>query len=359
MLAFLYERINEYNANNFLNELVESSKLLGVLEAKVADYHFNTIIVPMLRIKEAISSMHIEGTETTITDVLSEKLSPPTNNNFPRAIREYQNHALAIAYGSQYLSNNNFSDDFIQRLHSIMLTGITPIDKVDTVGRYKTADNYIINNVTGAVVFTPPPPEETQRYMNELLSFINNTADGINPLIKAAIIHSQFESIHPFEDGNGRVGRLLVSLYLYKAQLINFPFFYISEAISQDKAAYYSQLTGSRNGSYDAWIKYFLQKCIIQARKHIDYIDGLTNLHTKTKELVHKSINSTNVDTIIECIFSNPMINVVTMAEQIKVTKTQAKRYIDKLVELGILVGDNRKRGRTYMFFDLLELAKR
>lgn len=109
----------------------------------------------------------------------------------------------------------------------------------------------------GSVVFIPPSYTETKKYMDELIDYMNDVNDGINPLVKAAIIHSQFESIHPFEDGNGRVGRLLISLHLYKARVINFPFFYMSEAISQDKRIYYNMLTASRENSYDEWIRFF------------------------------------------------------------------------------------------------------
>lgn len=104
-----------------------------------------------------------------------------------------------------------------------------------TLGKYKLRDNQIKSS-TGTVVYNPPAASETKKYMDELISFMNNSEDGVNPLIKAAMIHSQFESIHPFSDGNGRIGRVLISLYLYKAKVINFPFFYISEAINMDKA---------------------------------------------------------------------------------------------------------------------------
>jgi len=102
--------------------------------------------------------------------------------------------------------------------------------------------------------------------MTELIDFMNDTADNLNPLIKAAIIHSQFESVHPFSDGNGRVGRLLVSLYFFKAAVINFPFFYLSETISLDKAVYYNMLTDSRNNNYNNWIKYFQKKLSYRPR---------------------------------------------------------------------------------------------
>jgi len=226
VLRMIRERIADYDANSFLNELFDASKLLGILEAKIDGYQFNSILIPMFMNKEAISSMLIEGTQTTITDVLKDNLVSARNGD-DKVMREYRNHTNAIFYGTEQLRNGIFTDELIQSLHKLMLDGLLPSSKAKSIGRYKQCDNYIVNSV-GTVVFTPPPHTETTRYMRELLAYMNNSMDGINPLIKAAVIHSQFESIHPFEDGNGRVGRLLISLYLYKARVINFPFFYIS-----------------------------------------------------------------------------------------------------------------------------------
>ena len=311
----------------------------------------------MFQNKEAISSMQIEGTQTTISDVLEDRINA-TKNTDDKVMLEYRNHTQALLYGTDYLRGNGFTDDFFKELHRIMMSGILPPKKQKSIGRYKSTDNYIVNSV-GTIVFTPPSYTETRKYMRELTAFLNNNTDGINPLIKAAIVHSQFESIHPFEDGNGRVGRLLVSLYLYKAKVINFPFFYISEAISQDKAVYYNKLTDSRVNSYDDWIKFFLQKCIVQANNHIGYIDSLNKLYERTKSVVKESINSPKFDQIIECIFTQPIITVTYLAQQLSVSSGQAKRYIDKLEEKQILLGDDRKRGRKYIFVELLDLARR
>lgn len=235
---------------------------------------------------------------------------------------------------------------------------ILPESKKDCIGKYKTKNNFI-GNSAGKTIFTPPPFSETLKYMNELIQFMNNENSNINPLIKAAIIHSQFESIHPFEDGNGRVGRLLISLYLFKANVINFPFFYISEAISQDKAVYYSKLTSSREGNYNEWIKFFLQKCIVQSKNLISYIDSLNKLYEKTKHTVKEAINSPNFDNIIECLFTQPILNSNYLAERLSVTQIQAKRYLDTLAEKNLVFGNDRQRNRTYYFMELLELARR
>lgn len=357
VLKTIKERASDYNANSFLNELFEASKLLGMLEAKIDGYQFNSILIPMFRNKEVISSMLIEGTQTTITDVFEDNLTTSRNEN-DKVMKEYRNHTRALLHGTEYLRSSGFTDELMHTLHRLMLEGILPPSKANCIGHYKQCDNYIVNSV-GTVVFTPPSHLETGRYMRELLAYMNDANDGISPLIKAAIIHSQFESIHPFEDGNGRVGRLLVSFYLYKAKVINFPFFYISESIAQDKAVYYRMLSDSRINSYDEWIRYFIRKCTMQAKSLIGYIDGLNSLYQRTKDVVQESVNSPRFDKIIECIFTQPIITVAYLAEQLSVTPGQAKRYLDKLEEMHVLLGDDRKRGRKYYFADLLDLSRR
>ena len=357
MLKTIRERMTDYNANTFLNELFEASKLLGILEAKIDGYQFSSILIPMFRNREVVSSMLIEGTQTTITDVFEDNLTTTRNEN-DKVMREYRNHTQALLYGTEQLRTSGFSDDLMYTLHRLILDGLVPQSKAKCIGHYKQRDNFIVNSV-GTVVFAPPSHAETGRYMRELLAYMNDTSDGVNPLIKAAIIHSQFESIHPFEDGNGRVGRLLVSLYLYKAKVINFPFFYISEAIAQDKTVYYRMLSDSRTNSYDEWIRYFIKKCIMQANSLIGYIDGLDRLYRQTKDIVQECVNSPRFDRIIECIFTQPIITIAYLAEQLSVTPGQAKRYLDKLEDQHVLLGDDRKRGRKYYFVDLLDLARR
>lgn len=238
------------------------------------------------------------------------------------------------------------------------MTGIIAPGLEKTLGKYKIKDNQIKSS-TGAVIYNPPAASETKKYMDELITFMNNTEDDLNPLIKTAMIHSQFESIHPFSDGNGRIGRVLISLYLYKANVINFPFFYISEAINMDKAVYYRMLTDSRTNSFDEWIKYFLHKVSIQTVKHIGYIDALNALYTRTKSTIKECINSPKFDEIIECLFTYPALNAHVLEDQLAVSHGQAVRYLNVLEEKRVLFGDDRKRGKTFFFAELLDLARR
>ena len=355
MLAFIRERVHDYDVAYFVNELAYASKNLGILEAKIDSYQFNSILIPMLQKKEAVSSMYIEGTQTTITDVLKSEINPQLDDDKLRI--EVNNHVRALSYGADHLRTGKFTHSFMKKLHEYMMTGILSPGLEKTLGKYKQKDNQIKSS-TGAIVYNPPSASETKKYMDELISFMNNETDGLNPLIKSAMIHSQFESIHPFSDGNGRIGRVLVSLYLYKAKVINFPFFYISEAINMDKAVYYRMLTDSRTNSLDEWIKYFLHKVSVQTTKHIGYIDALNSLYTKTKVLVKECINSPKYDEIIECLFTQPVLNARILEDQLAVSHGQAVRYLNTLEDKHVLIGDDRKRGKTFFFAELIDLAR-
>lgn len=356
MLKYITERMGDFNVASFVNELATASKNLGMLEAKIDSYQFNEILIPMLQIREAVSSMYIEGTQTTITDVLKIEANPqPTDKRIQLEVR---NHINALIFGAERLRTEKFTHSFMKKLHEYMMTGIISPGLEKTLGMYKLKDNQIKSS-TGSVVYIPPKASETKKYMDELISFTNDDNDQLNPLIKAAMIHSQFESIHPFSDGNGRIGRVLISLYLYKAKVINFPFFYISEAINIDKAVYYRMLTNSRTNSLDEWIKYFLHKVSIQTLKHIDYIDALNALYTKTKNLLKETINSPKYDEIIECLFTHPVLNARILEDQIAVSHGQAIRYLNVLEAKQILISDDRKRGKTFFFAELLDLARR
>lgn len=356
MLEFIKDRLHDFNVGFFVNELASASKSLGILEAKIDSYQFNTILIPMLQKKEAVSSMYIEGTQTTISDVLKSELMPQPSDE--KILTEVRNYTQTLIYGAEYLRAGKFTHSFMKQIYTYMMTGIIAPGLEKTLGKYKLRDKQIKSS-TGVVVYTPPAASETKKYMDELISFMNNTDDNINPLIKAAMIHSQFESIHPFSDGNGRIGRILISLYLYKAKVINFPFFYISEAINMDKTVYYGMLTDSRTNTLDNWIKYFLHKVSVQTAKHIGYIDALNALYVKTKNTVKECINSPKFDEIIECLFTHPALNANILEEQLSVSRGQAVRYLHALEDKHILLGDDRKRGKMYFFAELIDLAQR
>lgn len=355
MIPFLKDRIKDYDANQFVNELIEASKLLGELDAKIAGCKFNSVLMPMLHKKEALASMYIEGTQTTYSEMLKEEVKEKPSKL--KEYIEYTNHLAALSDGAEYLRIEDFSNAFIKGIRRVMLNGVVSPEKERALDRYKDEQNFIVNS-NGDVVFVPPSPQETGKYMNDLLDYINNGADGENPLIKAAVAHAQFESIHPFSDGNGRVGRALISLYMYKARLIRYPYFYLSEAISEDKLMYYSSLTSSREGSFTIWITYFLRKVVAQAEKHIRYIDSMDRLYERTKASVKELVNSPKYESIIESLFKRPIITSTILADRLNVSVGQAKRYLDLLESKRILLTLEGKKNKRYVFAELLDLMR-
>ena len=355
MLKYLKENSNDYDISKIAIELCEASKYLGVLEEKIRSYHFERILIPLLHKKEAISSMQIEGTQTTMTDIFEEEIKNQPSQD--KTALEVSNHTKAIIRGAEYLRKEPFTHEFIQEIHKIMLEGVISPKLQHSLGKYKAKDNKIVNSAK-TVIFTPPSYTETMSYMDELIEYMNKD-DGTLPLIKAAIIHSQFESIHPFDDGNGRVGRLLISLYFYKAKLINFPFFYISEAFGQEKTVYYNKLTDSRTNSFTEWIRFFLRKCIVQAQSHIKYIDSLNELYEKTKIIVKESLRSPTFEAVTECLFTQPVLTASYLANKLNISSVQAKRYLDTLEAVQVLQTDDRQRYKRFFFVELLDLALR
>ena len=354
MLKFLDESAKNYDVGAFLNELVEASKLLGAFDAKVIDSKFASPLLPLLHSKEAFASMAIEGTQTTMTDLLENEIETHANN----ASTEYLNHLSALIRCENILMSDDFSNELVQNLHLWMMDGVLVRKKDIVLGKYKTRDNHIVNSA-GKTVYEPPAHTETKRYMDELVAYMNAPTDSAGALIRAAIAHAQFESIHPFEDGNGRVGRALVSLHLFKKKVIAHPYFFLSEAINREKSVYYSKLDGSRTGNFTEWIAFFLRKVAYQAQRNIEYVDALTVLRERTREAVKSVVNSQKFDGIMKILFRHPVISSKVFCEQLGISNLQANRYLASLQKAGILHGNDKKRNRVYYFLDLLDLMQR
>lgn len=345
-------QIKKIDVNSFLFELTEAIKYLAVYETKINDCRIEDgIFLPRLQQKEALSSLKIEGTQTTMNDVIADEIVPNEKN---ADLIEIKNHRTAIIKASNAVKFSGFTDELIKQIHKTMLMNVRKKNKGIILGEYKRKNNFIINSV-GTKIFIPPDYTETEKYMNDLLFFINDKKNTLHPLIRAAIAHAQFESIHPFEDGNGRVGRLLITLFLYYHQVINAPLFYISEALQEDKISYYRSLTESREGNYNEWIKYFLSKCTLQAKKHIKYIDDINDLYCKTDKIVSKIIR-TNSKSVLKVLFDCPLLTAKVLSEKIGVSMQQAKRYLKMLENEKVLIADDKQRNTSYYFIELINL---
>lgn len=352
-LLKISDQLKKIEINKFLNELTEAVKYLAIYETKVKDCRTEDgLFLPALQRMEALSSLKIEGTQTTMNDVIADLVIPDEKN---LDLVEIKNHKIALIKGAKAIEYDGFTDEIIKMIHKTLLTNVRKKNAGVSLGEYKKENNFIVNSV-GTKVFIPPEFTETEEYMKDLIDFMNDTDyKDLHPLIRAAVMHAQFESIHPFGDGNGRVGRMLITLFLYYHKVVKLPLFYISEALQKDKVSYYRNLTESREGDYNEWIKYFLSKCVDQAQMHIEYIDSINSLYIQTEEKVSKIIKGCTKE-VIKTLFHYPQINVKTLSLEVGISAQQANRYLKALVNEKILFPNDKKRNTSYFFVELIDL---
>lgn len=244
----------------FLNELLDASSQLAVYREKIADSKLDSSwFLPTLQQREALASTKLEGTQATLDGVLLNQIEPKDDN---KDLNEVTNYLRASALGLNMLRRNGFSDDFFYQLHTVLFTGNVRRREMSKIGEYRTHQNYIdLTGDTHAITYTPPAARHVPKLMENLISYMNDPRDDLQPLVHTAIVHAQMETIHPFDDGNGRIGRMLIPLYLYHMEQISLPCFFISEALESDKFKYYSLLNGTRTKTdWNSWIRFFLRQ---------------------------------------------------------------------------------------------------
>ena len=340
----------------FMEELIDATAKLEVYKEKIRDSKLDSSwFMPTLQQKEALASSALEGTQATLDGVLIDQVSP---NEKDTNLTEVRNYYLATVQGIDTLSRHDFSNDFFSEIHSALMTG--NVRKPNIIGSYRTEQNYIgKKDSSHAITFIPPAPEKVPALMNNLISYINIPQDNLRPLVRTAIIHAQFETIHPFMDGNGRVGRMLIPMYLYSQKQIDLPCFFISEALERDKIKYYNLLNNIRyNGEWNEWIKFFLGTVAKQCDKYIKMITDINALYQKHLNIACDLARSSKMVDVINVLYQHPVTSGTQIAELTNVPQTSVNRYLNLLVQEKILYTDNKRKYRTYYYYDLLDILR-
>jgi Fic family protein len=234
------------------------------------------------------------------------------------------------------------------------------VRKPSVIGAYRSEQNYIgKNDATHAITFVPPVPEDVYDLMTNLITYMNMPSDHFRPLVRTAIIHAQFETIHPFMDGNGRVGRMLIPMYLFSQKQIDLPCFFISEALERDKVRYYSLLNNLRyKNDWNEWIKFFLMTVKKQCDKYIKMITDINELYEKHLNMACNLARSSNIVDVINVLYQYPVVSGKQISALTKIPQTSVNRYITLLVENNILYSDNKRKNRTFFYYDLLDILR-
>ncbi|MBN2134725.1 MAG: Fic family protein [Acidobacteria bacterium] len=318
------------------------------------------LFVAMYVKKEALLSAQIEGTEVSLKGVLEFEANIKPKEDIAD-IREVINYIEAMHYGMEMLENNPLDLNLIHGAHKILIAQTRGSDKQP--GRYKTAQNYL--GMPGCTIydasFIPPPPERVEDLMKSLETFIQ-AKDNIPTLIKIALIHSQFETIHPYLDGNGRMGRLLISYYLYWKKILSKPLLYLSFYLKKNKSEYSECLNGIRyDNNWEAWLKFFLKGVIETSENALHSAREIIALKEKTIEkLILFKAGGINAVKLIDHLFEDPTISVKEVSELLNVSNVTANKLVNRLEEIGILMEfTGKKRYKKYVFTDFVRIIER
>ena len=356
--SFQPNKINrEWSIDNMevLNLLSRADRQLGRLDM-YSEYIPNIdLFISMYVLKEATQSSKIEGTKTNIEDVLLDK--EDVSNEKKDDWEEVQNYIEALNSAITNLKKLPFSSRLIRETHKILLRGVR--GKYKLPGEFRSSQNWIGGASINDATFVPPIHSSINEYMGDLENFTHNPESFFPDLLKIALIHYQFETIHPFLDGNGRVGRLMITLYLVEKGILKKPILYLSDFFERNKTLYYNNLTRVREKDDLAqWFKFFLVGVIETAESSISTFDGILKLQ-KEVEIKIKTLGnrSNNAQLIINYLFQRPIIDAQKVRELTKLSYPSVYKLIGKLESLKIITEiTGAKRGKNYLFSEYTKL---
>ena len=316
--------------------LVAAHRQLAVLEGLAARIPNMELFISMYVRKEALLSSQIEGTQATLDDVLDPLLDVNAN----RDVADVVNCIRATEFALRRRTELPLCNRLIREIHAVLMEGVRGQEKYP--GEFRRTQNWIggAGSTLKNARYVPPNVEDMNAAMSALESYMN-AEDTLDPLIRTALVHYQFETIHPFLDGNGRIGRLLITLFLMEENLLSTPALYISYFLKQNRIEYYDRMTEvRRTGNYEQWILFFLRAVAESAADAIDTVDRLHDLHEKNIALLTEGVNRKQFPTLTK-LFSyleaHPIIEVKKTAEALGVSYNAAARAVGALMEKGIL----------------------
>ena len=341
-----------------INLLLEkAAQTLGELNAFSRIVPNVDLFIRMHILKEANTSSRIEGTKTDIEDVVLDESSvyPEKRDDW----QEVQNYVQAMNEAIKQLENLPLSLRLIRNTHRILMTNVR--GKHKTPGEFRTSQNWIGGSSLADAAFIPPNKDDMSDLLDDFEHFLYNDRIVVPHLIRCAIAHYQFETIHPFQDGNGRIGRLLITLYLVSNHLLIKPTLYLSDFFERHRGAYYDSLTRVRDSNdLGQWVRFFLEAVMETAEKGKTTFAQILNLHTNIEsELMNLGKKTDNARKLLMHLYQSPVVSVKQVESILGVKYYSANELIKTLVEINILEETTGySRNRVFMFKRYIDVFK-
>lgn len=337
--------------------VVDANRQLAKLDIASQLISNADLFITMYVRKEALISSQIEGTQCTLDDVLD----PEVDMNANLDVSDVVNYVKATQYAIQRLENLPLCCRLMKEVHEKLMEGVRGQDK--TPGEFRHSQNWIgpANCSLKDARYIPPNVQDMEEAMSDLERYMNENVE-YDPLIRAALIHYQFETIHPFLDGNGRIGRLLILLYLMEQKVLSKPVIYISYFLKKNQVEYYDRISEvRRSGNFEQWIKFFLEAVSKAATDSLESIRQLSILHDKNiARLPISNRKKDNLRAVFEYIEQYPIIDIKRTAKELGISYNTAATVVKKLVELGILQETtNKARNRVFAYEEYLDILRK
>jgi len=344
---------------NIMASHTEAVRLLGKLDGITELLPDKNWFLMMFIQKDASSSSQIEGTNATMMDVI-EKQNVEPRVTLPEDVDDIIHYINALNYGIERLKEFPFSLRFIREIHENLMTNARGT-QFSYPGEFRNSQNWIGGTRPDNARFVPPPVHEMNRALSDFERFMRASDDYL-PLIKAGLLHSQFETIHPFTDGNGRTGRMLITMFLWYKKLLEMPVLYLSSFFKKHQQVYYEKLDAyHRLGGVFNWIDFFLEGVIYTANSAIDTCTGITKLREKDMRKI-QSLGKTSAKSTLEILqnlYRMPIIGIADIVKWTGYTNTGGYKAIERLTNMGILKlipRGSTKYGQKWMYTDYMRL---
>lgn len=344
-------------SDEMLNLLVIANSSLARLDSASSYIPNADLFVSMYVRKEALLSSQIEGTQCTLDDVLD----PNLDQNMNIEVSDVINYVKATQYAFERMKALPLCNRLLKETHAVLMKGVRGEDKAP--GEFRKTQNWIGsgNSTLKDARFIPPNVKTMLEAMSDLEKYINDNGE-YDALIQSSLIHYQFETIHPFLDGNGRIGRLLVLLFLMDRKMLNKPVLYVSYFLKKNQIEYYDRMSEVRkSGNYEQWIMFFLEAVNHAAIDALSSIESLAKLHQRNLTLLPVSNRKKdNIRVLFDYLEQHPIIDIGKTALELNISFNTVSGVVKKMMSLGILrESTNSARNRVFIYEDYLHILRK